>query len=94
MCPSFCSCIHIIASNFLLPTFSTVKGSSVVAVQIFDQHKFKRRDQGFLGVANIHVANYIDLELGSHGTFSSLEFLPLSPPFRDSLMHFLKRWCD
>ncbi|KAN0115932.1 hypothetical protein V8E52_006472 [Russula decolorans] len=43
-----------------------VKDSSVVAVQIFDQRKFKRRDQGFLGVVNIQVANYLDLELGGH----------------------------
>jgi E3 ubiquitin-protein ligase NEDD4 len=48
---------------------SEVKDSSVVAVQIFDQRKFKRRDQGFLGVVNIQVANYLDLELGGHGMF-------------------------
>ena len=58
--------------DFLLPTLSSVKDSSVVAVQIFDQRKFKRRDQGFLGVVNIQVANYLDLELGGHGTFSCL----------------------
>jgi hypothetical protein len=58
--------------DFLLPTLSSVKDSSVVAVQIFDQRKFKRRDQGFLGVVNIQVANYLDLELGGHGTFSRL----------------------
>ncbi|KAH9977291.1 HECT-domain-containing protein [Lactifluus volemus] len=45
-----------------------VKDSSVVAVQIFDQRKFKRRDQGFLGVVNIQVSNYLDLELGGHET--------------------------
>ena len=88
MCPFFCSCMHIIASDFLLPTFSTVKSSSVVAVQIFDQHKFKRRDQGFLGVANIQLANYMDLELRNHGTFSSLGLLPT--PFRDSTDALLK----
>jgi hypothetical protein len=65
--------MRIFASNFLLQMFSTVKDSSVVAVQIFDQRKFKRRDQGFLGVINIQVGNYLDLELGGHGTFSSLE---------------------
>ncbi|KAH9029541.1 HECT-domain-containing protein [Lactarius hengduanensis] len=43
-----------------------VKDSSVVAVQIFDQRKFKRRDQGFLGVVNVQVSNYLDLELGGH----------------------------
>lgn len=44
-----------------------VKDSSVVAVQIFDQRKFKRKsDQGFLGVINIKVTDVIDLELGGH----------------------------
>ena len=46
---------------------SFVKDSSVIAVQIFDQRKFKKRDQGFLGVVNIRVADVIDLELGGHG---------------------------
>jgi len=46
---------------------SNVKESSIVAVQIFDQRKFKKRDQGFLGVVNIRVADVIDLELGGHG---------------------------
>lgn len=41
-----------------------VRDSSVLAVQIFDQKKFKKRDQGFLGVINVHVADVIDLELG------------------------------
>ncbi|KAI0253854.1 HECT-domain-containing protein [Lactifluus subvellereus] len=45
-----------------------VKDSSVVAVQIFDQRKFKRRDQGFLGVVNVQVSNFLDLELGGHET--------------------------
>jgi E3 ubiquitin-protein ligase NEDD4 len=46
---------------------STVKDSSVVAVQIFDQRKFKRKDQGFLGVINVKVSDVLDLELGGHG---------------------------
>ncbi|ODN77191.1 hypothetical protein L202_05714 [Cryptococcus amylolentus CBS 6039] len=42
-----------------------VRDSSIVAVQIFDQRKFKRKqDQGFLGVINIKVSDVIDLELG------------------------------
>ncbi|KAG7092267.1 hypothetical protein E1B28_008631 [Marasmius oreades] len=43
-----------------------VKDSSVVAVQIFDQKKFKRKDQGFLGVVNVRVSDVLDLELGGH----------------------------
>ncbi|KAG6376092.1 hypothetical protein JVT61DRAFT_2064 [Boletus reticuloceps] len=44
----------------------TVKDSSVLAVQIFDQRKFKRRDQGFLGVINVRVSDVLDYELGGH----------------------------
>ncbi|KAG6885071.1 hypothetical protein C0993_006150 [Termitomyces sp. T159_Od127] len=45
---------------------SMVKESSVVAVQIFDQRKFKRRDQGFLGVVNVRVVDVLDLEQDGH----------------------------
>ncbi|TFK26416.1 ubiquitin-protein ligase [Coprinopsis marcescibilis] len=44
----------------------TVQDSSIVAVQIFDQRKFKRKDQGFLGVVNVRVSDVLDLELGGH----------------------------
>lgn len=54
---------------------STVKDSSVIAVQIFDQRKFKRRDQGFLGVVNIRVSDVLDLEIGGHG---ALRFIIIS----------------
>ncbi|KAK7693071.1 hypothetical protein QCA50_002636 [Cerrena zonata] len=43
-----------------------VKDSSVIAVQIFDQRKFKKRDQGFLGVVNVRVSDVLDLDLGGH----------------------------
>lgn len=46
---------------------STVKDSSVIAVQIFDQRKFKRRDQGFLGVVNIPVRDHLDMDVGGQG---------------------------
>ena len=51
------------------PRRSNVKDSSVVAVQVFDQRKFKRKDQGFLGVINIKVADVIDLDSGGQGEF-------------------------
>ncbi len=53
-----------IADHRSSQTCSTVTDSSVVAIQIFDQKKFKKRDQGFLGVINVRVADHIDLELG------------------------------
>jgi hypothetical protein len=42
---------------------SKVTDSSIIAVQIFDQKKFKKKDQGFLGVINVRVGDV--LELGS-----------------------------
>lgn len=48
----------------------TVGDSSVIAVQIFDQKKFKKRDQGFLGVINVRVADVLDLELGGKGEYA------------------------
>ena len=57
-------------SWFLISTSSTVKRSSVVKVQIFDQRKFKRRNRGFLGFVEMRIADYLDLELGGQGMFS------------------------
>jgi E3 ubiquitin-protein ligase NEDD4 len=45
----------------------TVKESSIIAVQIFDQRKFKKKDQGFLGVINCRVGDVLDLQLGGEG---------------------------
>ncbi|GAA5945146.1 hypothetical protein JCM1841_001769 [Sporobolomyces salmonicolor] len=47
-----------------------VKDSSVLTVQIFDQKKFKKKDQGFLGVINIPVAQAVDLDLGGEETLT------------------------
>ncbi|KAF2100625.1 E3 ubiquitin-protein ligase pub1 [Rhizodiscina lignyota] len=37
---------------------------SVLAIQIFDQKKFKKKDQGFLGVVNVRLGNVLDLDAG------------------------------
>ncbi|BGP45958.1 hypothetical protein JCM10450v2_001797 [Rhodotorula kratochvilovae] len=47
-----------------------VKDSSVLTVQIFDQKKFKKKDQGFLGVINLPIATSVDLDLGGEETFT------------------------
>ena len=39
----------------------------MLAVQIFDQKKFKKKDQGFLGVVNVRIGSVIDLEVGGDG---------------------------
>ncbi len=51
-----------------------VKNSSVIAAEIFDRRKFKRREEGFLGIVSIEIADYLDLELGGHSTFSTSSF--------------------
>jgi len=45
-----------------------VTEESVLAIQIFDQKKFKKKDQGFLGVVNVRIGNVIDLDAGGDGT--------------------------
>ncbi|GAA5837479.1 hypothetical protein JCM9279_006765, partial [Rhodotorula babjevae] len=47
-----------------------VKDSSVLTVQIFDQKKFKKKDQGFLGVINLPISSSVDLDLGGEETFT------------------------
>ncbi|ORX44255.1 HECT-domain-containing protein [Hesseltinella vesiculosa] len=41
-----------------------VTNRSVIAVQVFDQKKFKKKDQGFLGVINIQVSEVFNLDVG------------------------------
>lgn len=41
----------------------TVTPSSIIAVQVFDQKKFEKKDQGFLGVINLRVGDALDLSL-------------------------------
>lgn len=52
---------------WLIISYSEVTSSSVIAVQIFDQRKFKKKDQGFLGVVNIPVSKYLDLTREGNG---------------------------
>jgi len=42
-----------------------VSEDSILAVQIFDQKKFKKKDQGFLGVINVRVGDVIDFSTDS-----------------------------
>lgn len=52
-----------------------VTEDSILAIQIFDQKKFKKKDQGFLGVINIRIGDVIDLAIGDDG-ISTLLFFP------------------
>jgi hypothetical protein len=44
---------------------------SILAVQIFDQKKFKKKDQGFLGVVNVRIGSVLDLDVGGDGAWKS-----------------------
>lgn len=44
-----------------LTSSSKVNEDSILAVQVFDQKKFKKKDQGFLGVINVRVGDVMEL---------------------------------
>jgi E3 ubiquitin-protein ligase NEDD4 len=46
-----------------------VTNQSVISVQVFDQKKFKKRDQGFLGVVTVQMGNAFDVAVGGDGKF-------------------------
>lgn len=47
--------VYILNAEFC----SRVDEGSILAVQVFDQKKFKKKDQGFLGVINIRIGDLI-----------------------------------
>lgn len=49
--------------------FRRANEDSMLAIQIFDQKKFKKKDQGFLGVINVRIGSVIELEVGGDGRF-------------------------
>jgi E3 ubiquitin-protein ligase NEDD4 len=51
-----------------------VTEDSILAIQIFDQKKFKKKDQGFLGVINIRIGDVLDLDMGGDGALDYLQF--------------------
>jgi hypothetical protein len=71
--------------------YSTATEASILAVQVFDQKKFKKKDQGFLGVINIRVGDVMpDLTPEANGTspfISRLAFgLPCLPSCLDNAL--------
>lgn len=45
--------------------FLNASEDSILVIQVFDQKKFKKKDQGFLGVVNVRLGDVIDLSLPS-----------------------------
>ncbi|KAJ1796406.1 hypothetical protein LPJ59_003769, partial [Coemansia sp. RSA 2399] len=41
-----------------------VKPTSVITAQVFDQRKFKKRGQGFLGVINVQISQHVNVQTG------------------------------
>ena len=52
------------------PMFRRASEESILAIQIFDQKKFKKKDQGFLGVINVRIGSVMDLDVGGDGPFT------------------------
>lgn len=56
-----------------------VNEDSILAIQIFDQKKFKKKDQGFLGVINVRIGDVIDLQMGGDGMYRDPKSVMTSP---------------
>ena len=59
--------IQLICGGTKLTDLRRATEDSILAIQIFDQKKFKKKDQGFLGVINVRIGSVIDLEIGADG---------------------------
>lgn len=55
---------------------SRVNEDSILAIQIFDQKKFKKKDQGFLGVINVRMGDVIDVQMGGDGASFCSQITP------------------
>ena len=61
--------IHLLRKlqNIDLTVNRRANEESILAIQIFDQKKFKKKDQGFLGVINVRLGSVMDLDIGGDG---------------------------
>jgi hypothetical protein len=67
----YLTCTEIIhylcgALTYIFPSRRATE-DSILAVQVFDQKKFKKKDQGFLGVINVRVGDVVDFSSGEDG---------------------------
>lgn len=53
--------------KIIINGFRKATEDSILAIQIFDQKKFKKKDQGFLGVINVRIGTVMDLDIGGDG---------------------------
>lgn len=66
--------------------YRKVNEDSILAIQIFDQKKFKKKDQGFLGVINVRVGDVIDLDVGEDGEFHGSPATRAAPSQRHKVL--------
>jgi E3 ubiquitin-protein ligase NEDD4 len=57
---------------------SQVRQSSMITIQVFDHKKFKKRDQGFLGVYNMSAAEALQLAGSQQGDYAMIVSRPVS----------------
>ena len=63
----------------LFRTLGAVRDSSNIQIEVFDQRKYKRNDQGCLGSVSIKVGDVLDPAKVGHGiVFFSSSFRPIS----------------
>lgn len=74
---SYASTVAIHANPGVV-NYSKVNEDSILAIQIFDQKKFKKKDQGFLGVINVRIGDVIELQMGGDGN-SAVAFVKNTP---------------
>lgn len=67
---------HVMCMSDTLTSGRRASEESILAIQIFDQKKFKKKDQGFLGVINVRIGSVIDLDVGGDGIGTPLCFIP------------------
>lgn len=79
----------------LIPTWNqhfdiTIKRSSTITIQVFDQRRFKKRDQGFLGLVRISGDEALDYSRNTHGLISKdlaeIESSSSGPPVSGKLL--------
>lgn len=54
-----------------------MKNSSQILVQVYDQKKFKKKDQGFLGLIKVQMDKVFDVSVGGDGKVLSPQLLHL-----------------
>lgn len=66
------TCKETAAYNMLDTLYRIATNESAIAIQVFDQKKFKKESQGFLGTAAFILGSLVDVNQSAPSTASSL----------------------